>query len=59
MEIEARDLVNVDDDSDRFMANPDDFDKVGEIIDENSFELQDCNYVDEQGVGTAPFAFRK
>jgi hypothetical protein len=56
---DLRDLVNVNDDSDRFMASPDDFPDIGEIINEDDFELVDVNYVDDQGVGTADFAFRK
>ena len=56
---EIRDLVNVEDDTDRFMANHEDFDKEGEIVSEDAFKLIDASYIDEQGnLGTAPFAFR-
>lgn len=59
MDIEARDLVNVEDESDRYMANPDDFETIGEIVTEEQFELVDSNYVDDQGTGTCDFAFRR
>jgi len=59
MNIEARDLVNVEDPEDRYMANPDDFETIDEIISEDEFYTEDCQYVDDQSVGSAPFAFRK
>jgi hypothetical protein len=55
---DVRDLVNVNDPDDRILANPDDFNVVGEIVTEHDFRLEEANYVDEQGVGTAFFAFR-
>jgi len=54
---EVIDLVNVEDEDDRFMANPDDF-EVGEEVTEDDFYLKNCSYTDDQGIGTAPFAFR-
>ena len=59
IDTDVRDLVNVDDDTDRFMANPEDFDTIGEIVSEDDFILLMSNYVDEQGVGSAEFAHRK
>ena len=59
MNIEARDLVNVEDENDRYMANPDDFQTIGEIVTEDQFELVDSNYVDDQGTGMCDFAFRR
>jgi len=56
---DVRDLVNVEDESDRFMANPDDFDSVDEIVTENEFTFKRVNVVDEQGVYSADMAFRK
>lgn len=51
------DLVNVDDEEDRIMAAPDEF-KVGDLLEENDFFVEECNYVDDQGTGVAPFAFK-
>lgn len=58
VDTDVRDLVNVNDEFDRFMASPDDFPTVGEIVSENDFYLKKASYVDEQGIGTADFAFR-
>ena len=54
---EVIDLVNVDDESDRIMCAPDDF-EVGEIVREGEFTLEEANYVDEQCYGTGLFAFK-
>ena len=54
---EAIDLVNINDENDVIMAAPNQF-EVGEILTEDQIEVKECNYVDEQGTGTAPFAFR-
>lgn len=54
---EAIDLVNINDENDVIMAAPDNF-QVGEILTEDQIEVKECNYVDEQGTGTAPFAFK-
>jgi hypothetical protein len=57
---DVRDLVNINDENDRILANPNDFYKVGEIVTEDDFELIEANYIDEQGnLGTAEFAYRK
>ena len=55
---EAIDLVNIKDENDVIMAAPDNF-KIGEILTEDQIEVKECNYVDEQGTGTALFAFKK
>lgn len=55
---EAIDLVNIKDENDVIMAAPDNF-KIGEILTEDQIEIKECNYVDEQGTGTALFAFKK
>lgn len=55
---EVMDLVNVDDESDRIMCAPDEF-EVGEIVREGEFTLEEANYVDEQCYGTGLFAFKK
>lgn len=54
---EVMDLVNVDDESDRIMCAPDEF-EVGEIVREGEFTLEEANYVDEQCYGTGLFAFK-
>ena len=59
IDTDVRDLVNVKDPSDRYMASPDDFPVVGEIVTENDFYLGKVNFVDDQGVHTGDFAFRK
>lgn len=53
---ECIDLVNIEDEDDRMMADPDSF-IIGEVYTEDQIEMHDCDYVDEQGVGNAPFAF--
>ena len=55
----VRDLVNVNDEYDRFMASPDDFPTVGELVTENDFYLENHPYDDEQGIHNGEFAFRK
>lgn len=55
---EVCDLVNVDDSSDRIMAAPDEF-MVGEIVNEDEFEIRQNSMVDEQTYGTGDFAFKK
>lgn len=59
MDVDVRDLVNVKDPTDRYMASPDDFPTVGEIVSENDFYLKKAMYDDEQGVHSGDFAFRK
>ena len=54
---EVMDLVNVDDESDRIMCAPDEF-EVGEIVRDGEFTLEEANYVDEQCYGTGLFAFK-
>lgn len=54
------DLVNVEDPYDRFMCEPDFPESlVGSIISESEFDVEDNQYVDDQGFGVAPFAFKK
>jgi len=52
------DLVNVNDESDTIPAAPDEF-VIGEIINEDEIILRENRYVDDQGVGTMLFAFKK
>jgi hypothetical protein len=52
------DLINVDDKSDTIPGAPDEF-VDGEIINEDQIVMEDAPYVDDQGVGTMLFAFRK
>ena len=52
---EAIDLVNVEDEHDRIMAAPDEF-IIGSLYDEDAFIIKDASYVDDNGVGHAPFA---
>ena len=54
---EVLDLVNINDESDRIMAAPDEF-QVNEIISENDIILKECNMVDDHGFGTGIFAFK-
>lgn len=56
---DVRDLVNVNDEFDRFMASPDDFPTVGEIVTEDDFYLKKAQYTDDQGFHHGEFAFRK
>jgi hypothetical protein len=58
IEDDVMDLVNIEDDTDTIMAAPDDFEN-GEVVTEEQIILKECNYVDEQGVGTGMFAFKK
>lgn len=58
MDIDVRDLVNVNDETDRIMANPEDFPEIGEIVNESQFYLKNCGYCDDQGVHNGEFAFR-
>lgn len=52
------DLVNIEDDQDRILANPDDFFE-GQEFWEDEFRVEECSYIDEQGnLGTTPFAFK-
>lgn len=52
------DLVNVQDSEDRIWASPEDF-TVGETITEEQFYKESRSYVDDQGAGSAEFAFKK
>jgi hypothetical protein len=53
---DAIDLVNVIDEHDRIMAAPNEF-FVGSLYDEDTFVIKDADYVDDNGVGHAPFVF--
>ena len=55
---EVLDLVNINDESDRIMAAPDEFIE-GEIVSENDIILEECNMVDDHCFGTGIFAFKK
>lgn len=55
---EAMDLVNIDDETDRIMADPDSF-TVGELVTEDKIYLEPRAYVDENNYGTCFFAFKK
>ena len=52
------DLVNVDDEEDRLMADPDSF-YVDDIITEKDFVMKNVTIVNEQYCGSAPMAFKK
>ena len=54
---EVMNLVNVNDDRDYIPCAQDEF-TVGELVDEDEFEMFEANYVDEQGVGTTWFAYK-
>lgn len=53
----AMDLVNVEDDTDTIMCADDEFTE-GELVTENDFHTQVCGYVYDDGIGSAPFAFK-
>lgn len=53
----AMDLVNVEDESDKIMCADDEFTE-GELVTEDQFHTQVCSYVYDDGVGSAPFAFK-
>ena len=55
---EVMNLVNVNDTTDVIMVAPDEF-KVGEIVTENNFYLEEVMMVDEQYYGKGTFAFKK
>lgn len=55
---EVMDLVNINDSSDRIMCAPDEF-KLDEIINEEDFYIERCNYVDDHNFNSGDFAFRK
>jgi len=52
------DLININDETDTIPGAPDEF-VDGEIVTEDEIVLKKNNYVDEQGVGTMDFAFKK
>jgi len=52
------DLINVNDESDTIPGAPDEF-VDGEIVSEDEIILKENSYVDDQGVGTMLFAFKK
>ena len=52
------DLINVDDETDIIPGAPDEF-VDGEIVGEDEIILKENNFVDDQGVGTMMFAFKK
>lgn len=52
------DLVNVDDEGDRIMADPDSF-YVDDIITEKDFFTKNVTIVNEQFTGSASMAFKK
>lgn len=54
----AFDLINVADESDYLMCADDEFFE-GEIVSENDIRFENQNYVDDNGVGSADFAYRK
>ena len=45
---EVMDLINVEDESDKLMAAPDEF-KVGEIVSDDEIEMREASVVDEDG----------
>jgi hypothetical protein len=51
-------LVNIEDDTDIIWCAPDEF-KIGSLVTEDDFTAKKCNYVDDVGVGSAEFAFKK
>ena len=56
---EQYNLVNVENNEDwHWIAEDQEF-QEGDVVDENSFILEDCMFVDDQGYGKAPFAFNK
>ena len=55
---EVLDLVNINDESDRIMAAPDEFIE-GEIVSDYDISLEECNMVDDHCFGTGIFAFKK
>lgn len=54
----ALNLVNINDPYDVYMCAEDEF-ILDEIINEIEFYTKEHNYVDDQGVGTAEFAYKK
>jgi hypothetical protein len=52
----AKELVNVEDSSDRILCHPSAF-SVGDIVSEYDFHLIECNMAEEYCTGTAMFAF--
>jgi hypothetical protein len=50
------DLVNIEDDSERIPASPDDF-ANGDIVTEDQFHMEENAYVDDDNVGSMEFAF--
>lgn len=55
---EVMDLVNVKDSFDRIMCAPDEF-IAGEVVTESDFYIEKAPYVDDYGVGSGDFAFKK
>lgn len=53
----SMDLVNINDETDRIMCAENQF-LEGEIVNEYDFYLEYDNYVYDDGVGTAPFAYK-
>jgi hypothetical protein len=51
------DLVNVKDPNDRYLCAEDEF-VEGDVINDNEFTTEVCQYTDEHGFGSAPFAFK-
>ena len=54
---DAINLVNVEDPSDYIFADPESFES-GEIVAEETIVLENRPYVDDTGVGSAPFAYK-
>jgi hypothetical protein len=52
------DLINVDDETDIIPGAPDEF-IDGEILTEDEIVLRENSFVDDEGVGTMMFAFKK
>ena len=51
-------LVNVQDESDQIFCADDSWTE-GDLVEEDGFYTEVCNYVDDQGLGSADFAFPK
>jgi hypothetical protein len=55
---DVADLININDETDRIPGAPDEF-VDGEIVTEDNITMEENGYVDDQGVGTMLFAFKK
>ena len=52
------DLININDETDIIPGAPDEF-VDGEILTEDQITLKENSFVDDEGVGTMMFAFKK